>query len=109
MITQVNHDDGHVTSIESETAKYQAELFVDASGFKRLIANEISEFQYISKQDDMFVDSAFAFQCPHEGDNYPVFTTAQKCKQDGCGVFLHLKEWVMDMLTVQSTSHTKMQ
>ena len=78
LITQVNHDDGHVTSIESETAKYQAELFVDASGFKRLIANEISEFQYISKQDDMFVDSAFAFQCPHEGDNYPVFTTAHK-------------------------------
>ncbi len=78
LITKINHDDGHVTSIESETTEYQAELFVDASGFKRLIANEISEFQYISKQDDMFVDSAFAFQCPHEGDNYPVFTTAQK-------------------------------
>ena len=78
LITKVDHDDGHVTSIESETTEYQAELFVDASGFKRLIANEIPEFQFVSKQDDMFVDSAFAFQCPHEGDNYSLFTTAQK-------------------------------
>ena len=79
IINQVNHDDGHVTSLESETVEYKADMFVDASGFKRLIAKEIPEFKFISKQGDMFVDSAFAFQCPHDNeDNYSLFTTAQK-------------------------------
>jgi len=79
IINQVNHDDGHVASLESETAEYKADMFVDASGFKRLIAKEIPEFKFISKQDDMFVDSAFAFQCPHDNeDNYSLFTTAHK-------------------------------
>lgn len=78
IITEVNHVDGHVEDIQSETNIYKADLYVDASGFKRIIAKEIDAFEYISKQKDMFVDSAFAFQCEHEGDNYPVMTTAQK-------------------------------
>ena len=68
-----------VEAIESETARYEADIFVDASGFRRIIASQLDGFWYISKQDEMFVDSAFAFQCPHErNDNYPTFTQAHK-------------------------------
>lgn len=74
----VNQTDGHVSSLESANSIYEAELFVDASGFPRVIAREIPEFEFISKQDELFVNSAFAFPCPHEGENYAVLTTAQK-------------------------------
>lgn len=77
-IEKVNHVEGHVTNLEGAEALYEADLFVDASGFPRVIAREIPEFEFISKQDELFVDSAFAFPCPHEGDNYSVMTTAQK-------------------------------
>ena len=70
---------GDVEAIESATTRYEADIFVDASGFKRLIANSVPGFNFKSRQKDMFVDSAFAFQCPHdEPDNYPTFTQAIK-------------------------------
>ena len=66
-----------VEAIESETARYEADIFVDASGFRRIIASQLDGFWYISKQDEMFVDSAFAFQCTHErNDNYPYIHTS---------------------------------
>lgn len=70
---------GDCEAIESESTRYEADIFVDASGFKRIIASELPGFEFHSRQDEMFVDSAFAFQCPHdEPDNYPVFTQAHK-------------------------------
>lgn len=57
---------------------YSADLFVDASGFRRFLVNKIDEFKFKSRQDDLFVDSAFAFPCEFEGDNYRQFTTAKK-------------------------------
>tara|TARA_B100000424_G_scaffold270704_1_gene270828 strand:- start:8705 stop:10198 length:1494 start_codon:yes stop_codon:yes gene_type:complete len=74
------HDNGNVKSVISNKSEneYEGDLFVDASGFKRILVNEIKEFNFISKQDELFVNSAIAFQCPHEGDNYRCFTTAKK-------------------------------
>ena len=70
---------GDCEAIESQSTRYEADIFVDASGFKRIIASELPGFEFHSRQDEMFVDSAFAFQCPHdEPDNYPVFTQAHK-------------------------------
>jgi len=77
-IELVNKDADGVISIESMTAVYEADLFVDATGFRRLLAKEFDEFEFVSKQDELFVDSAFAFPCEHEGDNYSCFTTAIK-------------------------------
>lgn len=73
-------DDGYVLSIQSDENEYEADLFIDASGFQRIIAKQIPEFEWESKQDEMFVNSAFAFPCPHEGDNYRCFTTAKAMK-----------------------------
>jgi len=73
-------DDGRLLSIQSKENEYEADLFVDASGFQRILAKKIPEFKWQSMQDDMFVNSAFAFPCPHEGDNYRCFTTAKAMK-----------------------------
>ena len=68
-----------VEAIESETARYEADIFVDASGFRRIIASQLDGFWYISKQDEMFVDSASFSMPQHErNDNYPTFTQAHK-------------------------------
>ena len=74
------HENGYVKSvISNKTEKeYEGDLFVDASGFKRILVKELPEMNFISKQDELFVNSAIAFQCPHEGDNYRCFTTAKK-------------------------------
>jgi len=79
-IVKVNIDEtDNCKSIESATAIYEADIFVDASGFRRIIASEVDGFKFKSRQNDMFVDSAFAFQCPHEEpDNYPIHTQAHK-------------------------------
>ena len=79
-IEKVNIDEmGNCKSIESATSIYEADMFVDASGFRRIIASEVPGFEFKSRQNDLFVDSAFAFQCPHEEpDNYPVHTQAHK-------------------------------
>lgn len=79
-IENVNIDEmGNCKSIESAKSIYEADIFVDASGFKRIIASKVEGFEFKSRQNDMFVDSAFAFQCPHEEpDNYPIHTQAHK-------------------------------
>ena len=33
-----------VEAIESETARYEADIFVDASGFRRIIASQLDGF-----------------------------------------------------------------
>jgi tryptophan halogenase len=73
-------DDGNVEMLYSSASDtgYSADLFIDASGFKRILVGKMSEFKFNSRQDDLFVDSAFAFQCEHEGDNYRQFTTAKR-------------------------------
>lgn len=74
-------DDGSLKSIESETNIFEADIFIDASGFNRLLANQVEEFKWVSQQHNMFVDSAFAFPTEHkEGDNYLPFTMAKKMK-----------------------------
>ena len=58
-----------VEAIESETARYEADIFVDASGFRRIIASQLDGFWYISKQDEMIVDMHLLFNA-HEKTYY---------------------------------------
>lgn len=72
---------GNLQSVFSETTEYEADLFIDASGFQRLLIGQLEKegrCDFVSKQDQMFVNSAIAFQCEHESDNYRCFTTAKK-------------------------------
>lgn len=78
LIESVDKSENGVELITGKHNSYKADLYVDASGFKRILANEFDEFEWVSRQSDLFVDSAFAFQCEHEGDNYPCYTTAKK-------------------------------
>lgn len=60
-IVEVHTDDGWITSVESENASYEADLYVDATGFKRVLASElpISFSEY-----DFLLDSALVTQLP---------------------------------------------
>jgi tryptophan 7-halogenase len=79
IITDFNfRDDGTLESIESETNIYPGDLFIDASGFARLLSKQVSEFEWVSQQHNMFCDSAFAFATEHTEDNYLPFTNAKK-------------------------------
>lgn len=74
-------DDGYLKQIESETNIYPADIFIDASGFARLLPKRVKEFEWISQQHNMFCDRAFAFPTEHPDDpnhNYLPFTMAKK-------------------------------
>jgi len=80
-ITEFNfREDGSLENVESETRVYAGDYFVDATGFARVLSKKVPEFQWVSKQKDMFCDRAFAFLTEHKTDNYSVFTTAHKMK-----------------------------
>ena len=79
IITDYEFDDnGYLKQVESETNIYPADLFVDCSGFQRLLAKQVDEFKWVSQQHNLFVDSAFAFPTEHAEDNYKPFTIAKK-------------------------------
>lgn len=78
LVTDYKFDDnGYLKHIESETTIYEADLFVDCSGFQRLLSKQVDEFEWVSQQHNLFVDSAFSFFTEH-GDNYSPFTIAKK-------------------------------
>ncbi|WP_276256588.1 FAD-dependent oxidoreductase [Halomontanus rarus] len=58
-ITDVQTEDGGIASVASDEAEYTADLYVDATGFKRLLMNELdNEF----REYDLPVDSAVVTQ-----------------------------------------------
>ena len=80
IITDYNfRDDGTLESIESETNIYPGDLFIDASGFARLLPKHVPEFEWVSQQHNMFCDRAFSFFRDYEDEeNYLAFTIAKK-------------------------------
>ena len=93
IITDYEFDDnGYLKHVESETSIYPADLFVDCSGFQRLLAKQVDEFKWVSQQHNLFVDSAFSFFTEH-GDNYRPFTIAEKMPSGWMwGIPVHTRE-----------------
>jgi tryptophan halogenase len=60
-IKKVNTEEGWITSVESATSSYEADLYIDATGFKRVLA---SELPLPFSNYDFLLDSALVTQLP---------------------------------------------
>ena len=58
-------DDGSIESIVCENAIYEADLFVDCSGFKSLLLGGVMEEEYISFSDTLINNKALTAKIPY--------------------------------------------
>tara|TARA_R100001244_G_scaffold105562_2_gene78314 strand:+ start:1406 stop:2878 length:1473 start_codon:yes stop_codon:yes gene_type:complete len=69
---------GEIHYIKSNKNKYTGDLFIDCTGFKRILINKLGG-KWHSYKDYLKVNSAITFQTPEE-DNYDLWTTAKAMK-----------------------------
>ncbi len=67
-----------ITSIQSNTQKYEADFFIDCTGFKRLLISKLGA-KWKSYKKYLKVNSAITFQTPDE-ENYNCWTLAKAMK-----------------------------
>jgi 2-polyprenyl-6-methoxyphenol hydroxylase-like FAD-dependent oxidoreductase len=77
-VTPIFKDDGSCDGLVGNAGMYRGDMYVDASGFNKAIVGAMPEFEW-RKNDDLFVDTALAFQCEHP-ENYRCYTTAKRMK-----------------------------
>ena len=64
-----------VNYLESENQKYEADFFVDCSGFHKVLVSRIPDYQWISHKDHLLIDRAIPFQV-HNIEEHDFFTGA---------------------------------
>jgi hypothetical protein len=70
---------GHVTAITTEAGRrLEADLFVDCSGFRSLLVNQVMKEPFLDMSDHLLNDRAVATQVPHDDERNGVepFTSA---------------------------------
>ena len=78
IIETVDTDENGIKSISSQQNTYEADFFIDCTGFKRLLLNELgAEWESYSKY--LRMKRAIVFQTQDE-DKYPMWTLAQAMK-----------------------------
>ena len=78
IIEDVVTDENGIKSISSKENTYEADFFIDCTGFKRMLLNKLgAEWESYSKYLKM--NRAIVFQTPDE-DTYPMWTLAQAMK-----------------------------
>lgn len=60
-VQTVNTDDEFITSVESDTTTYKADLYIDATGFQRVVGSELPA---TFSEYDFLLDSALVTQLP---------------------------------------------
>jgi tryptophan halogenase len=70
-IISVEKNEGKISVIKSKTTEYQADFYIDCSGFKRVLNSELN-LDWISFKDYLAVDTAIAFQRPPENFHYTI-------------------------------------
>ncbi|MEL6302372.1 MAG: tryptophan halogenase family protein [Pseudomonadota bacterium] len=83
------HDDGRIASVETkEHGAFDADFFIDCSGFKGLLIRETLGVPYISYRDYLFNDSAVAMPTAiDDRENIPAETVSAAMK---CGWAWHI-------------------
>jgi|TARA_R100000149_G_C5879877_1_gene144590 tryptophan halogenase len=64
-----------ISTIHSKDKKYEADFFIDCTGFKRILINKLGA-KWVSYKKYLKVNSAITFQTPDE-DNYNLWTLAK--------------------------------
>ncbi|WP_369228741.1 tryptophan halogenase family protein (plasmid) [Streptomyces sp. R39] len=64
---------GHITAVTTETGRrLEADLFVDCSGFRGLLINQVMKEPFLDMSDHLLNDRAVATQVPHDDEAYGV-------------------------------------
>ncbi len=76
-VTSVNtSEDGIIQSVSLDNGtEVQGDLFIDCTGFKRLLIGQHLGVPFKSHKDVLFNDRAIAFQVPYESPNAPINST----------------------------------
>ncbi|MDM7860390.1 tryptophan 7-halogenase [Alteromonas sp. ASW11-36] len=90
-VTAVDAPNGEI--IQSVTlddgAQISGDLFIDCTGFKRLLIGQSLGVQFNSIKDVLFNDRAMAFQVPYADDNAPINSTTHATA--------HKNGWIWDI------------
>lgn len=69
----IHKPDGHIDSVTTKGGEvYNADLFVDCSGFRGLLINKAMAEPFVDMSDHLFCDSAVATQIPHDDERYGI-------------------------------------
>jgi hypothetical protein len=66
--------DGNIQTLVGTNNSYNADFFVDSTGFARVLMNKLGA-EWISYKDNLWVNSAIAFPT-EDTDEYPIYTNA---------------------------------
>tara|TARA_B110000037_G_scaffold13975_1_gene14705 strand:+ start:1684 stop:3171 length:1488 start_codon:yes stop_codon:yes gene_type:complete len=78
-ITKVNHDDeGNISTIESDTATYDYDFYIDCTGMRRVLMSTLGA-KWESHKEYLHTNSAIVFQTP-DTDNYNMWSLAKGMK-----------------------------
>ena len=73
-VTHINSaDNGDIASLGSKQhGDIQGDLFVDCTGFSSLLLGKHFQVPFMSRKENLFIDSALAVQVPYESGNSPI-------------------------------------
>lgn len=83
-VTRVNCDErGYIASLDSRAhGQIEGDLFVDCTGFASLLLGKHYGIPFVSRKQNLFIDTALAVQVPYADKNSPIesqtISTAQK-------------------------------
>ncbi|WP_046003724.1 tryptophan halogenase family protein [Pseudoalteromonas rubra] len=83
-VSKVVTEQGKIVRLETEHGSFQADLFVDCSGFKGLLINEVEpQGNWMSYRDSLLCDKAVTVQQPHEPRYKPKPYTVSEALSSG--------------------------
>ena len=83
-VTAVNPDAaGDIASVSSQAhGEIEGDLFIDCTGFAALLLGRHYEIPFVSRRENLFIDTALAVQVPYPDDTSPIasqtISTAQR-------------------------------
>ncbi|WP_019675305.1 tryptophan halogenase family protein [Arsukibacterium perlucidum] len=97
-IVDVSVADGNISAVYSTTASYQADIFIDATGFKGLLIEALQQNNWQSFADALPCNKAVAIQRPHSDDYQPKPYTVATGLSNGWA-------WQIDLSSRQGTGY----
>ncbi len=90
-VTSVNSDDSsHIQHVVlADGSKINGDLFIDCTGFKRLLISQHLKVPFKSVKNVLFNDRAMAFQVPYSDDDAPINSTTHATA--------HKNGWIWDI------------
>ncbi|RPJ67656.1 tryptophan 7-halogenase [Alteromonas sediminis] len=89
-VTRVNHTNEHIDSvILADGRAVLGHLFIDCTGFKRLLIGDHMGARFISQKSVLFNDRAMAFQVPYADEHAPINSTTHATA--------HKNGWIWDI------------